>query len=75
MNHTGGMKFLAQGTHGIIYEMGDKVVKQFKNRPHRKPSLLPVDPLLKSYFLLGYKKYMIPELIQEITTMIDEYSI
>lgn len=39
MNHTGGMKFLAQGTHGIIYEMGDKVVKQFKNRPHHKPSL------------------------------------
>ena len=35
----GGMKFLAQGTHGIIYELGDKVVKQFKNRPHHKPSL------------------------------------
>ena len=39
-------------------------------------SLLPVDQLLKSYFLLGYKKYMVlPELMQEITTMIDEYSI
>jgi hypothetical protein len=39
MTHNGGMKLLAQGTHGSIYEMGDKVVKQFKNRPHHKPSL------------------------------------
>ena len=38
-------------------------------------SLLPVEPLMKSYFLMGYKKYARPELIPDITAMIDEYSI
>jgi len=38
-------------------------------------SLLPVEPLMKSYFLMGYKKYARSELIPDITTMIDEYSI
>jgi len=37
-------------------------------------SLLPVEPLMKSYFLMGYKKYARPELIPDITAMIDDYS-
>ena len=39
-------------------------------------SLLPSNPILKSYFLMGYKKYAMgapPTLMYEIVQLVDEY--
>lgn len=67
MNYKGGMKFLAQGTHGIIFEMGDKVVKQFKNRPHRKPSLCSsIKRVIESQCDEVDYEYQVQKMVQEL---------